>query len=44
LKMTGDAALISPPLIAERHHIDKICEVMRQTLAEYWILILVGNN
>jgi len=35
IKMTGDAALIAPPLICERHHIDRICEVIRKTLSEY---------
>ena len=35
IKMTGDAALLAPPLVSERHHIDRICEVIRQTLAEY---------
>ena len=35
IKMTGDAALLAPPLVSERHHVDRICEVLRQTLAEY---------
>ena len=35
IKMTGDAALVAPPLVSERHHIDRICEVIRETLAEY---------
>jgi len=35
IKMTGDAGLIAPPLISERHHVDKLCEILRQTLGEY---------
>ncbi len=34
IKMTGDAGLIAPPLVSERHHIDKICDILRRTLAE----------
>lgn len=34
VKMTGDSGLIAPPLISERHHIDKICQILRETLAE----------
>ncbi|MBS0319895.1 MAG: aminotransferase class III-fold pyridoxal phosphate-dependent enzyme [Proteobacteria bacterium] len=33
LKPTGDAALIAPPLIAEKSHIDSIAEILRSTLA-----------
>lgn len=33
LKTTGDSALIAPPLIAERSHIDRIVECLRETLA-----------
>ena len=33
LKTTGDAALIAPPLIAERQHIDMIIDCLRKTLA-----------
>ncbi|HZQ63191.1 MAG TPA: aspartate aminotransferase family protein [Casimicrobiaceae bacterium] len=33
LKCTGDAALIAPPLIAEKQHIDQIVDLLRKTLA-----------
>lgn len=33
LKTTGDAAIIAPPLIAERQHIDIIADILRKTLA-----------
>jgi beta-alanine--pyruvate transaminase len=33
LKTTGDSALIAPPLIAERSHIDQIGDILRKTLA-----------
>jgi beta-alanine--pyruvate transaminase len=33
LKTTGDAAIIAPPLIAERAHVDVIADVLRKTLA-----------
>jgi beta-alanine--pyruvate transaminase len=33
LKTTGDAAIIAPPLIAEKQHIDRIVEVLRNALA-----------
>ena len=32
LKATGDAAIVAPPLIAERAHIDSIIEILRRTL------------
>ncbi len=32
LKTTGDCAIIAPPLIAERHHIDMIADILRKTL------------
>ena len=32
LKSTGDAAIVAPPLIAERAHIDSIVEILRRTL------------
>ena len=35
IKMTGDAALLAPPLIAEPKHVDRMCEILRQTLLEY---------
>jgi beta-alanine--pyruvate transaminase len=33
LKTTGDAAIIAPPLIATREHVDTIAETLRRTLA-----------
>ena len=33
LKTTGDAAIIAPPLVAERAHIDMIADILRRTLA-----------
>ena len=33
LKTTGDSAIIAPPLIAERSHIDMIVDCLRKTLA-----------
>ncbi|MFQ5785865.1 MAG: aspartate aminotransferase family protein [Alphaproteobacteria bacterium] len=33
VKMTGDAVLLSPPLVAEREHIDEICDKLRTALA-----------
>ncbi len=33
LKATGDSALLAPPLIAEKAHIDSIEEILRRTLA-----------
>jgi beta-alanine--pyruvate transaminase len=33
LKTTGDSAIIAPPLIAERQHIDMIVDCLRKTLA-----------
>jgi beta-alanine--pyruvate transaminase len=32
LKATGEAAIIAPPLIAERSHIDTIVEILRRTI------------
>jgi beta-alanine--pyruvate transaminase len=32
LKTTGDCALVAPPLIAEKSHIDSIAEILRKTL------------
>jgi beta-alanine--pyruvate transaminase len=34
LKTTGDSAIIAPPLISERQHIDLIGELLRQTLKQ----------
>ena len=33
LKTTGDSAIIAPPLIAERQHVDMIADILRRTLA-----------
>ncbi|MDQ6621049.1 MAG: aminotransferase class III-fold pyridoxal phosphate-dependent enzyme [Pseudomonadota bacterium] len=33
LKATGDSALVAPPLIAERQHVDMIIDILRSTLA-----------
>jgi len=33
LKTTGDSAILAPPLIAERQHIDTIVDCLRRTLA-----------
>ena len=35
IKTTGDAALISPPLIAEERHIDEIFETLHKVLARF---------
>ena len=32
LKATGDCAIVAPPLIAEKAHIDTIAEILRKTL------------
>jgi beta-alanine--pyruvate transaminase len=32
LKATGDAALVAPPLIADRTHVDAIVDILRRTL------------
>jgi beta-alanine--pyruvate transaminase len=33
LKTTGDSAIVAPPLIAEKQHVDRIVECLRKTLA-----------
>ncbi|HSC24281.1 MAG TPA: aspartate aminotransferase family protein [Casimicrobiaceae bacterium] len=33
LKNTGDSALVAPPLIAERQHIDQIVDILRKTVS-----------
>ena len=33
LKTTGDSAIIAPPLIAEKTHVDEIADILRKTLA-----------
>ena len=35
IKMTGDAGLIAPPLISTKRQLDRLCDILRQTLAEY---------
>ena len=32
LKTTGDCAIVAPPLIAEKQHIDMIVDILRKTL------------
>ena len=32
LKTTGDCALIAPPLIAEKSHVDEIADILRKTV------------
>jgi beta-alanine--pyruvate transaminase len=32
LKATGDCVIVAPPLIAEKAHVDRIVEILRQTL------------
>ncbi len=32
VKWTGDSAIVAPPLVAERHHIDEIADCLRRTL------------
>jgi len=34
VKATGDAHLLSPPLVAEREHIDEMCRILREVLGE----------
>jgi beta-alanine--pyruvate transaminase len=35
IKMTGDSGLIAPPLIAEREHVDQICDILRTVLSKF---------
>ena len=35
VKCTGDAAIIAPALVAERAHIDEMCDVLRRVLKAY---------
>ncbi len=35
IKMTGDAGIVAPPLIAEKSHIDDICGILREVLKVY---------
>jgi len=32
LKATGDAAIVAPPLVATREHVDMIADILRRTL------------
>lgn len=35
VKLTGDCALVAPPFIAEKSHIDDICQMLRDVLSSY---------
>lgn len=35
IKMTGDAGILAPPLIAEKAHIDEMCTILRDVLKAY---------
>ena len=35
LKATGDSAIVAPPLIAERGHVDEIIDILRRTLKSF---------
>ncbi|MFQ6023381.1 MAG: aspartate aminotransferase family protein [Acidiferrobacterales bacterium] len=35
IKMTGDAGILAPPLIAEKSHIDEMCDILRAVLKTY---------
>ena len=35
IKMTGDAGIVAPPLIAEKTHIDQIAAILRETLTSF---------
>ena len=35
VKFTGDAGIVAPPFIAEKAHIDKTCEILREVLSSY---------
>ena len=35
VKFTGDAAIVAPPFIAEKEHVDEICEKLRDVIAAY---------
>lgn len=35
IKMTGDAGILAPPLIAEKAHIDEMCAILRDVLKAY---------
>ncbi|MDH3375999.1 MAG: aspartate aminotransferase family protein [Gammaproteobacteria bacterium] len=33
IKMTGDSAIVAPPLISERTHVDELCGILRDVLS-----------
>ncbi len=35
IKMTGDSGIVAPPLIAEKAHVDQICDILRKVLSKY---------
>ncbi|MCG8595524.1 MAG: aspartate aminotransferase family protein [Kiloniellales bacterium] len=35
IKFTGDSGIVSPPLVAERAHVDEICDILREVLSAY---------
>ena len=35
VKFTGDCGILAPPFIIEKAQIDQICEILRETLAQY---------
>jgi len=35
IKLTGDAAVVAPPLVAEQSHIDETCEILRKVFSRY---------
>jgi beta-alanine--pyruvate transaminase len=34
VKFTGDTAIVAPPLVSERHHIDEMIDALRKTLQD----------
>jgi len=34
IKFTGDSGIVSPPLVAERVHVDEICDILSQVLSD----------
>ena len=34
IKFTGDSGIVSPPLVAERAHVDEICDILRTVLSD----------
>ena len=35
IKMTGDSGIVAPPLVAEREHVDQLCEILRKVLGTF---------